>query len=88
MSDLVSKIDKSCIDCDEEYEAMYHEIGKLNSHVCGLTSHGCKHNERIQAEELYEMSKDYKWLCYECTKEVKKLKRGKLEKRKSKKEKK
>ena len=62
--------DKICIDCDEEYEAVYNEIGRLNCHVCGLTSHGCKHGERVQAAELYDMSKGYKWICYECTKEV------------------
>ena len=24
----------------------------------------------VQVAELYEMSKGYKWICYECTKEV------------------
>ena len=68
------KIDKTCIDCDVEYEAKYHEIGGLNCHVCGLTSHGCKPNEKVQAAELCGMSKGYKWLCYDCTKEVKLIK--------------
>ena len=68
LSDPVFKIDKTCIDCDVEYEARYHEIGGLNCHVCGLTSHGCKPNKKMQAAELCGMSKGYKWLCYECTK--------------------
>ena len=74
LSDPVFKIDKTCIDCDVDYEAKYHEIGGLNCHVCGLTSHGCKPNEKMQAAELCGMSKGYKWLCYDCTKEVKLIK--------------
>ena len=70
LSDPVFKIDKTCIDCDVEYEAKYHEIGGLNCHVCGLTSHGCKPNEKVQAAELCGMSKGYKWLCYDSTQGV------------------
>ena len=60
LSDPVFKIDKTCIDCDVDYEAKCHEIGGLNSHVCGLTSQGCKRNEKVQAAELCGMSKGYK----------------------------
>ena len=32
------------------------------------------YNERILAAELYKRSKGYKWLCYECIKEVELIK--------------
>ena len=70
LGNSVFRIEKTCVDCDEEYEAVYYEIGGLNCHVCGLSSHGCKYDEIISAAELYKRSKGYKWLCYECTKEV------------------
>ena len=70
LGNSVFRIEKTCIDCDEEYEAVYHEIGGLNCHVCGLSSHGCKYDEIISTAELYKRSTVYKWLCYECTKEV------------------
>merc|ERR1711888_553775 len=44
LGNSVFRIEETCIDCDEEYEAVYHEIGGLNCHVCGLTSHGCKYS--------------------------------------------
>lgn len=69
----IFKIHKRCIDCDGEYEAIYNEIGGLNCWVCGLTTHGCRHNQKVQEADLYKMSKGYKWMCYDCTKEVESL---------------
>ena len=69
----IFKIHKRCIDCDGEYEAIYNEIGGLNCWVCGLTTHGCRHNQKVQEAELYKISKGYKWMCYGCTKDVESL---------------
>ena len=69
----IFKIHKRCIDCDGEYEAIYNEIGGLNCWVCGLTTHGCRHNQKVQEAELFKISKGYKWMCYDCTKEVESL---------------
>ena len=46
LDNSIFRINKTCIDCDEDYEATYDEIGRLNCYICGLTSHGCKHNEK------------------------------------------
>ena len=67
---LIFRINKNCIDCEEDYEATYNELGRLNCYICGLTSHGCKIKDKVQAAELYSMSKGYKWMCYECTKDL------------------
>ena len=70
LDNSIFRIKKTCIYCDEDYEEKYSETGRLNCHMCRLTSHGCKHNEKVQAAEVYKMSKGYKWICYDCTKEV------------------
>ena len=70
LDNSIFRINKTCIDCKEDYEATYSETGRLNCHMCGLTSHGCKPNEKVQAAELYKMSKGYKWICYDCTKDM------------------
>ena len=69
----IFKIHERCIDCDGEYEAIYNEIGSLNCWVCGLTTHGCRHNQKVQEAELYKISKGYKWMCYGCTKKIESL---------------
>ena len=68
LENSIFRITKTCIDCEQDYEATYDELGRLNCYICGLTSHGCKYNEKIQSVELYKMSKGYKWICNECTK--------------------
>ena len=60
LDNSIFRINKTCIYCDEDYEATYSEAGRLNCYRCGLTSHGCKHNEKVHATELYKMSKGYK----------------------------
>ena len=77
LDNSIFRINKTCIDC-EDYEATYDEIGRLNCYMCGLTSHGCKHNEKVQAEELYKMSKGYKWICYDCTKDTDRIREGNM----------
>ena len=37
---LETQIFKTCIDCQENYEANYDEPGELNCWICGLTCHG------------------------------------------------
>merc|ERR1712002_199998 len=76
LDNSIFRIYKTCIDCDGDYEATYDEIGRLNCYVCGLTSHGCKPNDKVQAEKLYKMSKGYKWICYDCTKETDRRREG------------
>ena len=76
LDNSIFRIYKTCIDCDGDYEATYDEIGRLNCYVCGLTSHGCKPNDKVQAEKLYNMSKGYKWICYDCTKETDRRREG------------
>merc|ERR1712121_329418 len=70
LENSIFRINQICIDCEEDYEATYNELGRLNCYICGLTSHGCKNRDKIQAVELYRMSKGYKWMCYECTKNI------------------
>merc|ERR1712033_72807 len=70
LENSIFRINKICIDCEEDYEATYNELGRLNCYICGLTSHGCKNKDKVQAAELYRMSKGYKWMCYECTKNI------------------
>ena len=72
---LETQIFKPCVDCHENYEAIYDEPGELNCWICGLTCHGCKGRQKKQETELYNISKGYTWLCHECKKEVKTLKK-------------
>ena len=73
---LETQIFKTCIDCQENYEANYDEPGELNCWICGLTCHGCKSHQKKQETELYNISKGYTWLCHECKKEIKTLKKN------------
>ena len=34
LDNSIFRINKTCIDCDEEYEATYDEIGRLNCCIC------------------------------------------------------
>ena len=72
---LETQIFKTCIDCQENYEAIYDEPGELNCWLCGLACHGCKSHRKKQETELYNISKGYTWLCHECKKELKTLKK-------------
>ena len=43
---LETQIFKTCIDCQENYEANYDEPGELNCWLCGLACHGCKSHQK------------------------------------------
>ena len=72
---LETQILKVCIDCLEDYEATYDELGVINCWSCGLASHGCRSHQKTQVMELYKISKGHIWLCYECKREALTLKK-------------
>ena len=62
---------KTCIDCNEEYDAIYKGMIGTKCERCGVNSHGCKGMEEKREEELYKISKGYIWLCLDCKKKIK-----------------
>ena len=61
----------TCIDCNNEYDAIYNGMIGTKCERCGVNSHGCKGKEEKREEELYQISKGYIWLCLECKKKIK-----------------
>ena len=70
-----TKIFKKCIDCYDDYEAIYDDLSMVNCWLCGLACHGCRNQQKTQEADLYMQSRGNVWVCYECKKEAPILKK-------------